>query len=221
VKRSIKLGVAIYFAVVLGLFNIFAPQNLAYSLSAQSEDVEVEVVVDTSLKFSVDTHAISMRPVVGVNNSFASADVFPEVETNVGTGYTLVLEDKDNDTALRHSVDGENSYISTGVFNSSSTSQNAKWGFSVGETMGTLDSQNWDQTINNSGPNDVGSCLFINSAFCAIELSGQGKKIASSTGPTTSDGYKTRLIFGTQIAPNTVSGAYKDIVTLVATANVP
>jgi uncharacterized protein (TIGR02145 family) len=73
---------------------------------------------------------------IGSDNSFISSSGAVSVETNSSYGYSLYIEDLDDDTSLRYESDPENGYI-TSEFDGTKTNETMpenSWGYSLTDT---------------------------------------------------------------------------------------
>jgi hypothetical protein len=198
----------------------------SYSNDGKSCSADLEFVLggETALKFTLDQNSLTMRPVVGVQNSYDGKDVYATVETN-GSGYMLSITDTDNNTSLElenTNVDLGLRAIESGEFSSNISPAFERWGFSVGDTKIYNKLEDiWDNAPVDPDNITVAGCRLVAYSFCGVKRAGDITVLASKLSGTVAGGERTQVRFGMQILPETLAGNYQDRVMLQATPFVP
>ena len=154
-----------------------------------SKDTEISLTVNSRLGIRVNTELIDLS---GTMSSFVQGDVDVDVATNSQFGYTLAIEDKDDDTNMIHvnsSVSDTVSSEFTGAMSSSNMEDNT-WGFK-----------------------------FNDNGFYAIPVAGSPVAIKRTTAKSEADYETTTVTFGAKIGYNLTAGDYEDDIKFTAYVN--
>ena len=119
--------------LMLGLFVVFFYSPVIKTHAEESQQVDVTLSVRPVINLSVDTEVLELNTYV---NTFVHDSVNVSVTTNSAYGYTLGLEDVDEDSSMHH-VDDSISDTLTSNFSGAKTSEqmdNNTWGFSLDKT---------------------------------------------------------------------------------------
>lgn len=118
---------------MLGLFVVFFYSPVIKTHAEESQQIDVRLSVRPVINLSVDTEVLELNTYV---NTFVHDSVNVSVTTNSAYGYTLGLEDVDEDSSMHH-VDDSISNTLTSYYSGAKTSEqmaNNTWGFSLDKT---------------------------------------------------------------------------------------
>lgn len=163
----------------------YSPISNTFADSSANADINLTVGEVISLNLDKSELNLSAMP-----NSFVKGKIGATVSTNAQYGYTLTLEDADDNTNMVH----ENSSVSN-VFSS---------GFSGPKTSSTMENNTWGYSLNETD-------------FFAVPVNGESValKRAVNTGAVTET---TDVSFGAKVG-NATSGKYSDKVVFTAYVN--
>lgn len=159
---------------------IFAP--IVGSHANESIEAQVTVTIGESLSFSLSANNLSLNASVG---DFVSGDITANVTTNSEYGYTLTLEDSDDESSLVH----ENVAISdkfTSEFDGTKTQSEMgdnTWGFSLDGTD-----------------------------YSHIPIFGNPVTLKTTNTAVSGSGDLVPVTFGAKVGTSSASGAYADTV---------
>ena len=189
-KNSTLQKIAIFSsALFVGASAIYVYSPIIGSHAAESKDTEVNLTVNSSLALRTSANELNLEANVG---SFVSGTVDVDVTTNSQYGYTLTLEDSDDDASMVHtnaSISDAVSSLYTGAKTSSTMTDNT-WGFS-------LDSTN----------------------FYMIPTLNNPVALKQTIGAVSGDYDRTPVDFGAKVGMTLTAGTYTDTVKFTAYVN--
>ena len=154
---------------------------------------KVGLNLESYLNLTTDKEELNLAGTVG---DFTSGSVTIQVSTNALLGYSVSIEDTDDNTDLVHSSAGvADKFTST---------------FSGTKTSSTMEDDNWGFSLNNTD-------------YYPIPAFGIPVQIAKTNAPSPEEpGYNTsQIAFGAKIGDDTTAGVYSDTVLFTAYANGP
>ena len=184
-KTFIK-NTTIFASVAVATFMAVA----VFSPATKSNADEFDVGVNVSSVISLSTSSASVMMNAPVGGGFTSGNTSAVVLTNSAYGYTLAIEDTDNNTSLTSTTSEDE--ISSNYLGSKTEDTLAEntWGFSVDGTK-----------------------------FYAIPKKNSPLILSRAMLPTSDDGSTTTLYFGVKTARNLTSGIYTNRIILTAYTN--
>lgn len=154
-----------------------------------SKETEITLTVNSRLGLRVNTELIDLSGTMG---SFVQGDVDVDVATNSQFGYTLAIEDKDDDTNMIHV--------------NSSVSDTVSSEFTGAMSSGSMEDNTWGFKFNDNG-------------FYAIPVAGSPVAIKRTTAKSEADYETTTVTFGAKIGYNLPAGDYEDDIKFTAYVN--
>ena len=154
-----------------------------------SKDTEITLTVNSRLGLRVNTELVNLS---GVMDSFVHDSVNVDVATNSLYGYTLALEDADDDTKMNPTTSGVSSYVSSN--------------FSGVETSSTMDENTWGYSLDES-------------SYYSIPQVNSPAALKKKNGRVESEYETTQVTFGVKIGHNLTAGDYVDVIKFTAYTN--
>ena len=185
-----KIGIfAGSFLITAMAVYFYSPVISSHADSNQSENVDVKLNVESIITLTTDTSELNLSARPG---EFVSGSVNVDVRTNSRYGYTLTLEDYDDNTNM----------VQENV--SDVVSSN----FSGAKTSSTMDDNTWGYSLDST-------------SFYKIPENGNYAVIGNTHVPTPSDpGFdRTPVEFGAKVGSLLTSGTYEDTVLFTAYVN--
>ena len=157
-------------------------------LRSSADELDIGLNVSSVISLSLSSNAISINAPVG--GGFGSASTDAIVLTNSAFGYTLAIEDADNNTSLTSTTSDDvvtSSYLGS---KTSETFENNTWGFSIDGTK-----------------------------FYAVPKKNSPLILAKSSTATPDEGIETTVTFGAKTSSSLTSGTYTDRIVVSAYSN--
>ncbi len=157
--------------------------------ATESKEAEISLTVGSTLGLRLDKNNLNLEANVG---DFVSGSINADVTTNSQYGYTLTLEDSDNESSLVHtnsSVEDKLTSLYSGAKTSSTMTDNT-WGFSLNETD-----------------------------YYYIPVLGNPVALKRTNGATSGDYETTKVDFGAKVGMTLTAGTYTDVVKFTAYTN--
>lgn len=179
-KNSTQKAIGVFSASLLvtaAAVYAYSPVIGSHADSSATADINVTVGEVMSLTLSTDALNLSTNP-----NSFVSGVVSATTSTNSQYGYTLTLEDVDDNTNMVHSNENINAVV---VSNFSGT-----------KTSTTMDNNTWGYSLDATD-------------FSKIPVNGSAATIKTTNVPMTTASETTDVTFGAKVG-NLTSGTYTD-----------
>lgn len=175
-------------------------------VSAETDDTVINATIDSTISISTSgSVAISVMPVTGGAQSSASDTV--TVSTNDIDGYTLTLEDADDDTNLIN-ADSDEIAAHTATEDAPSALANNSWGYAVVDAPnGSFDGSY------SSFSNQTGHA----SKWAGVPADGSANVLKSTN--DTAAGDVTTVWYSVKADPSNPNGVYTDTVVYTATVN--
>ena len=190
INTFIKIGLFSGSLLITALAVYFySPTFSLHADTSASENVDVRLNVRPTIALTTDVSELDLDARL---NEFVSGPVNVDVVTNSQYGYTLTLEDADNNTSM---VSSESSDVVTSDFigsKTSSTMEGNTWGYSLDVTN-----------------------------FYKIPANGSSAVIGNTHVPSPSDpGYNRTVVnFGAKVGTALTAGSYEDTVLFTAYVN--
>ncbi len=189
-KNSTLQKIAIFSsALFVGASAVYVYSPTFGSHAAESKDAEVNLTVNSSLALRTSADELNLEANVG---SFVSGTVDVDVITNSQYGYTLTLEDSDDDASMVHT----NTSISDTV-----TSL-----YAGAKTSSTMTDNTWGFSLDNTN-------------FYMIPTLNNPVALKQTTGAVSGDYDRTPVDFGAKVGMTLTAGAYTDTVKFTAYVN--
>ena len=156
---------------------MYSPVIGSHADSSASADINLNVGEVMSLTLSTDSLNLSTSP-----NNFVSGVVSATASTNAQYGYTLTLEDVDNNTNMVHTNENIDAVVTSD--------------FSGKKTSTDMDNNTWGFSLNTTD-------------FYKVPVNGSPVAIKRTTTPMTAASETTDVTFGAKVG-NLTSGTYTD-----------
>lgn len=169
----------------------YSPIIKTHAESSEKETANPQVNVDIGsiIGLSVDTEELVLSATA---NEFVQGSIIANVYTNSQYGYTLTLEDKDNDTNMVSTTSGVTDVVSSN--------------FSGGKTSSTIADNNWGYSSDS-----------IN--FYAVPINGNPAILNRRLNKVPTAYESTIVDFGVKVGMSLTSGTYKDTIVFTAYVN--
>ena len=158
------------------------------SHAAESQEAEINLTVSSALSISTSANSLALEASVG---DFTHGSIDVDVTTNSQYGYTLTLEDSDNESSLAHA----NSSIQDKLTST----------FSGAKTSAQMDNNTWGFSLNSTD-------------YYLIPTLGNPAALKRTTGVISGSYDRTSVDFGAKVG-NIASGTYTDTVKFTAYVN--
>ena len=189
-KNSTLKNLAIFSsALFIGASALYIYSPTFGSHAAESKEAEVNLTVASTLGIRTSADNLNLEANVG---DFVHGAIDVDVTTNSQYGYTLTLEDSDNESSLVHT----NTSISDKV-----TSE-----FEGAKTSAQMEDNTWGFSLNTTD-------------YYYVPTLGNPARLKSTTGSTAGNYDTTAVDFGAKVGMSLTAGTYTDTVKFTAYVN--
>lgn len=157
-------------------------------LKSSADEINVGVNVSSVISLSISSDSVAMTAPIG--GGFTSGNASATVTTNSAFGYTLAIEDADDNTSLT----------------SSTSSDTVTSNYLGPRTEDNLESNNWGFSVDGT-------------KYYAIPKKNSPIILSKTTSPTDDNGNATTILFGANTSRYLTSGTYADRIVFSAYSN--
>ncbi len=189
-KNSTLKNLAIFSsALFVGASAIYLYSPTFGSHAAESKEAEVSITIASTLALRTSADNVNLSANVG---DFVHDSINVDVSTNSQYGYTLTIEDKDDDSSMKHTNASVSDVVTSEFEGAKTSSQMADntWGFS-------LDA----------------------SDYYHIPVAGNPAALKRTTAVVAGDYDRTAVDFGAKVGMSLTAGTYTDTVKITAYVN--
>ncbi len=190
IKIFSKLGIFMGF-LLIAVIAVYFYSPVVMTHAESDANVDIRLKVNPAISLTTDTSELLLE---GNPGGFVTGAINADVITNSQYGYTLTLEDADNDTSMHSTSEGVSTVISSN--------------FSGSKTSDTMGNNTWGYSLDATN-------------FNMIPVNGSYAVLSNTHVPTPNDpGYnRTTIRFGVKIGMTLTSGTYEDTVLFTAYVN--
>jgi uncharacterized protein (TIGR02145 family) len=166
---------------------LYSPTLGSHAAESQQAEINLTVGAAIAIRTSADSVNLSANP-----GDFVHDSLNVDVATNSQYGYTLTIEDKDDDSSMKHTNASVSNVVSSefeGAKTSSTMADNT-WGFSLNATD-----------------------------YYHIPVAGNPAALKRTTSAVSGEYDRTAVDFGAKVGINLTAGTYSDVVKFTAYVN--